>query len=192
MKSVKIILVSLVLFGGVLSLTSCGEDTTIDSLSNAPAGFAFTNTTGNVISGVTRGTAVQLRADSDDIILQFTTNSNVDFTNVVAGRDAANTLAHFPAATDKAGLEGSIVMFVPCSAAVTDVHVCPLAASMGQISVGCAAELVLTAEAPTSGNYTWNNAATHAGTDDCQISASVDNFGTGGFGLTSPSGDVIE
>ena len=185
----KIILASFALLGSAIALTFCGGGggAANDILANAPAGFTFTNTSGNAITSVSRGTAAQLRDSAGNILLQFTTGGTVNFTNVVAGRDAAKTFVHFSATTDKSGLSGTIIMFVPCGATANQVNVCPNASSLGDVTVGCAGEGTLTQTAKTSGNYTWDNATTHTGTDDCQVSASVDNFGTGAFSAASPT-----
>lgn len=187
-KRAKMLLVLFVLSGLALALVYCsstGSDTTIDVLSNVPTGFVFTNADGTTITSATRGATVQFRDTSGNSLLQFATSGNVDFTNVVAARDSTSTLVHFPSAADKSGLTGNLTMFVPCAAAANQIRTCPQAATMNQVALGCTGETTLTAATATSGSYTWDNASTHTGTDDCQVSASVDNFGTGAFALTS-------
>jgi hypothetical protein len=164
------------------TLTFCGGSGTTDALSNAPAGFTFTDTSGNTISTVARGTAVQLRDASGNVVLQFSTNGTVNFANLTAGRDTTKSLAHFPSSSDKSGLTGNLVLYTPCEATTTEVHVCPSSTSLTDTATGCTGEITLTQAAATSGNYTWDNATTRTGAEDCQVSAAVANFGTGAFG----------
>ena len=179
-----IISVAIVGVFAALALTFCGGSGGGGgtALSNAPAGFSFTDANGNAITSASTGDTVQLRDASSNVILQFTIGGAVDFSNVTAGRDASKTLTHFPSAGDKDGLSGTLTMYVPCGATTTQVTVCPQAATLAEIAGGCTGELTLTQAAATSGNYTWDNAATRTGSEDCQVSAAVADFGTGVLG----------
>ncbi|MFH1654299.1 MAG: hypothetical protein ABIE74_09655 [Pseudomonadota bacterium] len=166
---------------------SCGDGTNVsDALSGAPAGYKFTDTNGNAITSITRGTAAQLRSDAGNVIIQFTTSGSVNFTDLVTDRNTTKTIAHFPSDTEKAGLTGNVVLFIPCAADSTQVRVCPDATALTDVLEGCTNVVTLSSATPTSGNYTWDNVTTRSGATDCQVSATVANFGTGGEGISGP------
>jgi hypothetical protein len=176
-----------------LFISHCGATSAVEySLSNPPAGFVFTNTAGNQVDKMGSGSTAQLRDTSGKILLQFFVNGLINFQNVVAGRDSTRTLIHFPAASDKYGLSGYLLLFLPCTATTDEVHVCPSAATLSEVTSGCTGELTLTAANPASGAYTWSNASTKTDIDDCQIKANVSDFGTGAFGISTSASMVIE
>lgn len=188
------IAIMLILFRAVPGPWGCGGTTgtdsgtsTTDSLGGAPTGSVFTDSDGNTVSSTTRGSTAQLRDSSDNVLLAFTTDGSVDFTNVTATRTSSKAVVHFPSSTDKEGLTGTLVMYLPCDARTNQVRVCPSATTEDETSTSCSGVLALNATTSTSGSYTWDNASTRTGTTDCQVSASVENFGTGAFGEASSS-----
>lgn len=168
----------------VLVLASCGGVASSYTLSHAPTGFNFTNTSGNTIDKMGGGSIIQLRDSENNIIIQFTIDGDVDFANVVADRDDLRTLAHFPSSSDKSGLTGNITLFVPCNDTINTIRVCPDATTLFEIANGCPGEITLTDSETTSGNYTWDNATSRSGDNDCEVWATVDNFNTGALGQT--------
>lgn len=165
---------------------NCGSGSAGDyPLTGAPTGFVFTNTSGNQIDKMSSGGTAQLRDTTGRILLQFFVNGIVNFQNVVAGRDSTKTLIHFPSAIDKNGISGYLLLFFACNATTDEVRVCPSATAMSEVAGGCTDELTLNAANPTSGAYTWANASTRTGSDDCQVQANTGDFGTGAFGVST-------
>ncbi len=161
------------------------SDSTSDAVANAPTGFIFTDADGNTISGTTRGATAQLRASSGETVLAFTTDGDVDFSNVTVARTSSRSVVHFPTSDDKAGLTGTLTLFVPCDSRTNQVRICPSAATTDETATGCSGELTVSTGTATSGAYTFGNASSRSGVTDCQVTANVADFGTGALSEAS-------
>jgi hypothetical protein len=180
-------------------MTGCGDpvsstsNTSSGTLANAPAGFSFTDETGIALTGFSGGeTAIQLRDGGSNILFSFTANGDVDFTNVTAVRSSTKSVIHFPATTDKAGITGTVTLYVPCVSNQNSVVVCPSATSADEVTTSCTDVVTVSPTTTISGNYTFANATTRIGATDCQITADIENFGSGALGNTSLSTLVSE
>lgn len=177
------------------------EGTSAGQLGNPPAamnipleqgggtiGFQFTNANGEAISSSPPGEIVQLRDTRLGLILiEFVTSGPIDFSNVVAeiDYDTRNVrLVYFPQSTDKVGLTGNIVLHTLGDDTANIVSVCPSVTSLHintELEGICdTAIFELTKESPSLNGYTWDNASTISGDEDCKVSVAVEDY-TGGF-----------
>lgn len=183
--SVALLSVMLIIVAAGCGGSSSTTPTTNDTLANAPSGASFTDVNGNTITEVAQGTTAYLSDSSDNKILAFTTSGNVDFSNVTANRSSFASIVHFPSSTDKAGLTGTLILYMPCSDQYDQINICPSATSLADTVIGCEGATTITAPASGSGAYTWDNIIGRAANDDCLLSAAVDDFGTGAYGDNS-------
>lgn len=160
------------------SLAGCGGGgTTGVTLGGAPAGFVFTDTSGNEINEAKEGDTVELRATDGTTVLQFTVGTTaVSLSGVTIERDAEGTYVSLPASVT--GLPSELTVMVPCQEGNTVVQVCPEETGMPTVFPVCTSGDFLTQSAPASGGYTWDNAASRTGNDDCTVSGSLESFAT--------------
>ncbi len=172
-------------------LSGCGGGSSVlpeGFLSNAHSGFSFTDTNGNAISFFSDGATIQLRDSSDRVLVSFSPDGDVDFTNVTAARTGTRSLLHFPSTADKNGIAGNITFHVPCAASDDLVVLCPDAEATDDVASGCDSELNLTDSSPSSAGYLWDNPE-RSGSDDCEVIVAIEDFGTGGMGDAVDTGD---
>jgi hypothetical protein len=162
---------------------SCDSSNKI-GLGTPPDGYSFTDEDGNPVNGVEPGTVVQIRDEEGNVLVAFTVDSNADLSGLELGRTEDVSFAHF---ADTNSLTGDITLFVPCGPGVNTLYVTPGAQSAAEVSTdgGGAGTITLSiaAPGPTDG-YTFVNAATRVGDEDCQVSADVSEFSTGAAGDT--------
>lgn|GEM_PF-5181783 len=185
------ITMSLIACAGLFAVSGCGSSGsggggggTTNTLANAPTGYTFTDENGNAVTTITAGQTVQLRDESGNVLFAFTTDGDVDFSNVTADSSDTDTKAfvHFPADTDKTGITGTVTLYIPCLSNQNSIVVCPDATTLDEVTAACANAASLSPVTTTAGNYTYANAATRTGTTACQVTADIANFGTGGVG----------
>lgn len=150
-----------------------------------PTGFVFTDGGGGVVTTVESGSVLALTTDDQNAqtILSFTVDGSVDFGHVNAGISVDKAWVHFPSDQDKVGIVGDVTLYIPAFADNNAVVICPGATSDADIASDCVDAIVLTAEEPTLGGYTWVNTE-RAGLEPFEISSAIAHFSTGGMGQT--------
>lgn len=155
------------------------------TLSGAPTGFTFTDESGNAITSANSGAKAQLRDTDGNVLFEFTVSGNVNFANVTTARSDTKALVHFPSASDKGGITGTVTLYVPCSSHQNSIVLCPGATSLDDVTTTCTGAIQLYPGSATGSNYTFANATTKsADTTLCQAQADIANFATGGTGNT--------
>ncbi len=162
-------------------LASCSDDPIL-AASELPVGFQFTDSSGNEIVESDNGKA-QVRDQDGRVFVEIVPSAAIDFSDSSFARNDTTTVAHI---VNRTGLEDKITLFVPCKENANSVVVCPGATSLEELEetrgIECPNRIILNQLGRTLRGYTFDNLSTRSGDEDCQVSAPVDVFGTGGTG----------
>lgn len=155
---------------------SCNQDSAQTyTLENAPEGYQFTNTSGEVLTSLKSNAddmTVQLRSEEGSVDLEFTVTGSVDLDRLTLERDLETVFINYDFPGDEISIDGidtELTVYVPCNPMHNAVRFCYDITAQDEILPTCEFQSLPTTEEVYSGNVTWLNPE-RSGITDCAIS----------------------